>query len=454
MSNIKIPTMLVFIFVLFLTLPIDGFVAADDFPLMADPAVKRALSTLESGEYGEELGWWSADARGGREPGTAGSIEAARCAAAAFEALGLEPVGDAFNGRPSYFQFLERGGKVGLLDGHRLAVGERTFVAGKDWSLLGGCKEVELNRVQVVFAGYGITAPDLGYDDYDGIDAYGSRAPRRIGEIHNGADDNASGSVGVIELAEAFVEAGIRPKRSILFQLYDAEEKGLLGSRHYVDHPVVPLEKTTAMINLDMIAHAQAGKCSIMGTGSAAEWPAILEVAERTSTLDWSHSDGGFGGSDQSSFLQKDIPVLFFFTGVHDVYHTPDDDLERCNLEGAVDVLEVVFLTTLLVAERDEPLTFKKPEPSRRSRVKMGVYAESAGIGEEGLRITRIVTNSGAEKAGLRAGDIILSLDGTAVSEVRQLVRVIRAHKPGDNVIVRFIRGDEENEVQLVLGGS
>ena len=592
--------------------------AADSITLQR-PEVEIALFTLEKTEYAGELEWWSCDDRGGREPGTPGSIEAGNYAAAQFQSLGLLPVGDVIEGKRSYFQYLDRGGKRGLFDGARFAVGDIEFEYGKDWALLGGCEKVSLDSVEVVFAGYGITAPKYEYDDYEGIDAsgkavlilryepqemnresawngakntshsffnsklknasehgaaallfvngplhhdpdmdplsnlsttasrgstipmihvrrnvadslleasgltiqqlqekidanaspaskrlgitrfslsatvgelararnvmgllegsdpllkeevvvvgahydhlglgsYGSRTPDRKGEVHNGADDNASGSVGVVEMAEAFVEAGLKPKRSILFQLYDAEEKGLIGSRYYVKNPVFPLEKTVAMINMDMIAHSEQGKCSIMGTASSKEWEELLGAAENGSSIAFSHSGGGFGGSDQASFLASNIPVLFFFTGIHSAYHTPDDDVDRCDMNGAVEILKVAFKTVLLVADRDEPLSFVKQERSSRGRprARFGLMVEPVGENKTGLRITELTAGGGAEKAGFQIGDVLIDVDGTELKGMRDLFSIIRSRKPGDTVKVRFQRKDEELEVDMVLGG-
>lgn len=593
------------------------FIGADDFTGSKTRKMDTALSTLEAGEYGETLDWWASDERGGREPGTEGSIAAGDWAAAEFGRLGLNPVGDEIDGEPSFFQYLDRGGKRGLFPGYDLSVDGQHFETDSEWSLLGGCDVVDLKQTEVVFAGYGITAPEYEYDDYKGLDvkgkavlifryepqekdedsawngkrntqfsffrakleeaekrgakalffvngplhhdpekdplsrlstvvsrnskipmvhvrkafadrlveptgmtlealqkridetgkpysrelhgirldfkaevgdlararnvlgllegsdprlkeevvvvgahydhlglgAYGSRTPDRLGEIHNGADDNASGSVGVVEMAEALVEAGYRPRRSILFMLFDAEEKGLLGSRHYVENTVVPIEKTVAMINLDMIARAKEGNCSIMGTGSAEEWEEILKAAEEGSTMTFNHSGGGFGGSDQASFLRKEIPVLFFFTGIHSEYHTPDDDSELCDDSTAVEILKVAFKTLVAVADRDKGLTFKKQDRTRRPRARMGIFTEAPEEGE-GLRINRLMEGGAAEKAGLQVGDMLLRIDDTVIEGRQALISVLRKAKPGDAIKVTYRRGDEEYGIEVVLGGG
>lgn len=613
-----IPTLAILFFVPFFSVTGLG---ADEPSVLDDPALAVALSSFAKEEYARELGWFAADDRGGREPGTRGSIEAGDWAAAEFARLGLIPLGDAVDGKHSYFQYLEEGGKRGLLPDYRFSVADRKFTVGEDWSLLRGCEEFALEGVEVVFAGYGITAPEYEYDDYEGIDAkgkvvlilryepqekkedsawdgasntkysylqnklsnardhgavavlfvngplhhdpdrdplsglttptgrngtipmvhvrgsvaecllshkalglremqakidkgarpastslggvtidlagrvgtlararnvvgfleggdrrlkgevvvigahydhlglgfYGARDPNWKGEIHNGADDNGSGSVGVVELAEAFVESGIRPRRSILFMLFDAEEKGLCGSKHYVQNPLLPLENTVGMINLDMIARTVEKKCSILASTTAEEWAGILEAAEEDSPLTWTHSGGtGGGGSDHAPFMGKKIPVLFFFSGIHKDYHTPDDDIEKCDIDGALEILGVVFKTALLLADRSERPAFVEPPTGGRGRpaprATLGVWGGARGEGKEGYVISRVAAGSGAEKAGLCPGDVLLEIGDAPITGLSDLLAAIRKHKPGDMVTVRYLRGDEASEVQVVLG--
>jgi hypothetical protein len=290
--------------------------------------------------------------------------------------------------------------------------------------------------------------------DHLGLGAYGSRARDRRGEVHNGADDNASGSLGVIELAEAIVQGGLRPKRSVLFQLYDAEEKGLIGSRHYVDNPVIPLEKTSAMINMDMIARVSNNRCGINGTGSGEEWEDILKIAEAGSPVTFDHSAGGSGGSDHASFMRKNIPVVFFFSGMHPEYHTPDDDVELCNMEGAVEVLKVALKTTMLVTNREDRLTFKQPPASARGRgrPKFGITTKQLEGDEAGVQITGVTSGSGAEKAGLHTGDVLLYVNGKPVETFMDLYMIVKDLEPGETVKIGFRRGDEESEVEVVYG--
>lgn len=170
--------------------------------------------------------------------------------------------------------------------------------------------------------------------------------------------------------------------------------------------------------------------------------------------MEFRHSGGGFGGSDHSSFLTKDIPVLFFFTGIHEQYHTPDDDNDRCNHPGAVEIMKVVLNTLMIVADREKPLTFQKVVSGRRTGAQLGITAESPGEGKPGLRITTLAKGGGAEKAGLQVGDVLLAVDGTEIDGIVSLLTVIRSRQPGDVVKVVYLRGDEENLMEVSLGGT
>src|SRR5205823_1601835 len=170
--------------------------------------------------------------------------------------------------------------------------------------------------------------------DHLGYGGEGSLARSSAPQIHHGADDNASGTSGVMELAAYFAhpQAGTRPARparSLLFACFSGEELGLLGSSFYVKHPVVPLARTAAMINMDMVGRLRGDALTVIGAGTSPAWEGILKAADAPLGLKLLPNASGFGASDQSSFYARDIPVLFFFTGVHPEYHTPADTWEK-----------------------------------------------------------------------------------------------------------------------------
>ena len=272
--------------------------------------------------------------------------------------------------------------------------------------------------------------------DHIGVGKYGSRARSRIGEIHNGADDNATGSVGVLELAEAIAESGVKTKRSVLFMLFDAEEKGLYGSRYYVDHPAVPLDKTAAMINMDMIGYVKNNRMSVGGVGSCAAWEGILKKAEHGSPLTWRHRSSTGGGSDHLSFVARKIPVLMFNSGLHPYYHTPDDDARRCNPEGAREVLRTMFRIACLAANLDRKPVWTTGRLS--TRLDLGVRISTSS---KGARVLSVKGESPAHRAGLKTGDILVRVHKSLVKGRLSVSRALRKVRPGQSVVVEFLRG-------------
>ena len=262
--------------------------------------------------------------------------------------------------------------------------------------------------------------------DHIGIGAYGSRARRQRGEIHNGADDNATGAVGVIEIARALARAGYHPRRSILFMLFDAEEMGLLGSRWWVKHPTVPIKRVVAMINMDMIGRVRDKKCLVMGSNTSAAWGPALRKATARSPLEWEIRPSGFGGSDHLPFMRAGIPVIFFHSGLHPDYHTPQDDPEKCNPKGAVEALKVLLYTADLMANASRPPKFQA-SPSRSGgswrRYVLGVVLRQTNDGPE---VRDVAKGSLAERLGIRKGDILLSIAGRKVRRISDVFRRLR----------------------------
>ncbi len=262
--------------------------------------------------------------------------------------------------------------------------------------------------------------------DHIGIGAYGSRARRQRGEIHNGADDNATGAVGVIEIARALARAGYHPRRSILFMLFDAEEMGLLGSQWWVKHPTVPIEKVAAMINMDMIGRVRDKKCLVMGSNTSKAWEGYLEKATARSPLVWEIRPSGFGGSDHLPFMMAGIPAIFFHSGLHPDYHTPQDDPEKCNPKGAVEALKVLLYTADLVANAPKPPKFQAPAAGgrgRRRRYTLGVILRQTNDGPE---VRDVAKGSLADRLGIRKGDILVSIGGRKVRRISDVYRRLR----------------------------
>lgn len=162
------------------------------------------------------------------------------------------------------------------------------------------------------------------------------------GEVFNGADDNASGTAGLLELAQYFAAHRQEARRTLLFAAFSGEEKGFLGSEWYLQHPILPLEQTVAMLNLDMIGRGGNGTVQIGGAGTSPQWASLLEAAAASVTLKVQTSAGSQGGSDHEPFYRRNIPVLHFYTGMHSDYHRPTDDWDKINAEGEVQILHLV----------------------------------------------------------------------------------------------------------------
>ncbi|MQY62843.1 MAG: M28 family peptidase, partial [Calditrichaeota bacterium] len=249
----------------------------------------------------------------------------------------------------------------------------------------------------------------------------GSMVPDTIA-IHNGADDNASGTSTLLELARYLAanppggEAGAANRRSIMFQAFGAEEVGLLGSAHITKHPPMPIDSVVAMLNLDMVGGLAENRLLIGGAGTTPLWKELLP-AFNSDSLSLAYDDEGFGSSDHQSYYLKDKPVLFFFTGEHERYHRPSDDVEFLNFSGMVKVGQLVARVTEELAARLKPPVFSKVESSRLVTrrglaVTLGTIPDHTWDGE-GLRISGTRGGGPADKAGLRAGDVIIRFGET-----------------------------------------
>jgi aminopeptidase YwaD len=322
--------------------------------------------------------------------------------------------------------------------------------------------------------------------DHLGRGGEGSLAPR-AGEIHHGADDNASGSAGVIELARIFSTQWPKLKRTLVFIAFGGEEEGLLGSNYYVNHPLVPLDKTVAMINMDMIGRMKDRKLIIGGVGTAKEWRQLITQANMSQKTTISANSGspapkgvpivvsangrpimtvdpngafeltmnedGYGPSDHSSFYSKQIPVLFFWTGTHNDYHKPSDTFEKINYNDEARILSLVARIVRDVDSADPRLTFTtaKSDPPRGGgfRVYLGTipnYADS----NDGLLLDGVRDDSPAAKAGLKAGDKIVKIGNRDVKNVYDYTAALGDMKAGQEYVIEVMRGSEKLTLKIV----
>ena len=320
--------------------------------------------------------------------------------------------------------------------------------------------------------------------DHLGRGGEGSLAPRS-GEIHHGADDNASGTAGVLELARLFTSERPRPKRTIVFMCFSGEEEGLLGSNYYVNHPVVPLANTVAMINMDMIGRMKNQKLIIGGVGTAKEWREVIGSAnppngaktpslqdrpvspgtpvtrlstgqlvmhDPSKTFELTLQEDGYGPSDHSSFYSKQIPVLFVWTGTHNDYHKPSDTADKINYEGEA---AIVSLINRIVNDIDsgKPVTYTvaKSESTGRStgfRVYLGTIPNYADQ-NDGLLLDGVREESPAAKAGMKAGDRVVKLAGRDVHNVYDYTYALGEMKPWEEYEVEVLRGSERLKLKI-----
>ena len=395
-----------------------------------------------------DIAWLADDAREGRATGTPGLDSSAAYVAQRFEALGLVPLvadsGCAGGCRPDFLQhYIARPVSPRGHSGPPVTL-PATNVIG----MLRGADPRQRGEYVIVGA----------HMDHLGRSAEFALDPKATNAIRNGADDNASGTAAVLELARLFARHPAR--RSIIFTAFSGEELGLLGSQYWADHPPVPLDKVLAMVNFDMVGRMKNAKLIVYGVATATELPAIVESANTAPTLAISAVGDGFGPSDHSSFYAKNLPVLQFFTDLHDDYHRATDDAEKINAAGEARVLAVAERVIRDIADRPSKLTFvRAPAPmasSGSSRTGSSVYLGSipdmASGTEPGLKLSGVREGSPADKGGLKTGDIIVQFAGIEVKDLYSYTDALYSKKPGDTVAIIVLRDGKRVTCSVTLG--
>jgi C-terminal processing protease CtpA/Prc len=259
----------------------------------------------------------------------------------------------------------------------------------------------------------------------------------------------------LLELADAFSQRQLG--RSFLFIAFSGEEEGLLGSKYYVNHPVFPLEKTIAMINMDMIGRMKDRRLIIGGAGSSPFWRELLNRINQEAKFDLKFQEDGFGPSDHSSFYAKDIPVLFFFTGVHQDYHKPSDDFDKIETQAEEKVLQFIYqAASELNTANTRPLFTKSKEPGPQQtrggfRVYLGTIPDY-GEEVEGVKLSGVREGSPAEKAGLKGGDVIVECAGKKVKNIYDFTFILQEHKVGDVIEIIVQRDSQRLRFSATLG--
>jgi hypothetical protein len=277
-------------------------------------------------------------------------------------------------------------------------------------------------------------------------------------QIHHGADDNASGSAGVMELAQKLSANKEMLKRSVLLMCFTGEEEGLIGSAYFVHSDLFKKYNIITMINMDMVGRLDKDKLIIYGIGTSPIWKEELGNVNNNFNFDVTYSPDGYGPSDQSSFYSKNIPVLFFFTGLHSDYHRPSDTYDKINSEGEAKVLNMVYDVFTDIDTMSSKIEFTKvtesSEPKKETgpvRVYVGTIPDFSS-NEEGYKISGVTPGSPAEKGGIQAGDLMIKFAGKDVKNIYDYTAALGEHKAGEEVEVILIRNNEQVSVKILLG--
>lgn len=300
--------------------------------------------------------------------------------------------------------------------------------------------------------------------DHLGRSARFSMSQNSAGQIHHGADDNASGTAAVIEMAKAAVAARNEFRRSIVFMTFAGEEHGLLGSSHYVNHPTLPLDKTIAMINLDMVGRA-GGRIMVDGLGNAPAIEEDLKAAESSSSLSLRALRGGpgAGASDDATFLLRKIPSINFFSGFHSDYHRPTDTWDKIDASGGAAVADLALGLARQLANRAQRPPFVETMQEQQNPHSTGNVGAVSGYGPyfgsvpdfanegQGVKFAEVRAGSPAAKAGLRGGDVMIAFGGMPIKTLYDFTFALREKKPGDRVDVVVLRDGKEVKAAVEL---
>jgi len=323
-----------------------------------------------------------------------------------------------------------------------------------------------LKNVIAVLPGAGKLADETvvvgAHYDHLGMGGGGSLAPWTVA-VHNGADDNGSGTVALLEIARQVVARAGENRRRVVFIAFSAEEVGLIGSQHYVRSPVFPLEATSAMVNLDMVGRLRNDRLTVSGVGTAEELDEVLTRLASPYAFNLRKDRSGYGPSDHASFHARGVPVLHFFTGLHSDYHRPTDDYDKINYEGIRRITLLATDVVLELAQMPKPLTRRGGDSLADllggevedllggDRAVLGVRIEPVEEPVVGLKVIEVMRRSAAEEAQVRVDDIIVSADGMKLKTIEELQSLVRQRKPGHELKLQIYRGkiDIETTAQL-----
>jgi Zn-dependent M28 family amino/carboxypeptidase len=396
----------------------------------------RAQDATVISSLQNDVKFLASDKMEGRMTGTKGEKKAASYIAKRMKKLGLLPAGTEGYYQP--FNFESGNGHVG-------GSGNKKVYNGKN--VLG---KIDNGASRTVIIGA----------HYDHL-GYGETGSRHTGEkaIHNGADDNASGVAVLLHLADLLRNAD--KSHNYLLIAFSAEELGLGGSKRFVENPTVPLRSTSYMINMDMVGRLMAdresrstyGKLAINGVGTSPKFDSLLNTLNRN-RFDLILGQSGIGPSDHTSFYLKEIPVLHFFSGQHSDYHKPTDDFEKLNYHGMYHI--ATYINELVKALNTlAPLPYQRTKSDSSAKapklkVTLGIMPDYMFSGE-GLKIDGVIPERPAARAGIAAGDVIISIGEKRVKNIQDYMQVLGAFNPGEKAILQLLRKDEEIELEVIF---
>ena len=373
----------------------------------------------------KHIEYLASDKLEGRGTGTEGGIKAAQYLVKQFQKIGLKPYGDAGTflqefpakkGLPPNISYVKATNVVGFLDNGS----DKTIVIGAHYDHLG--------------------KGDQG----------SSLEANSVGSIHNGADDNASGTAGLIELATYYAKNKIKEKHNFLFVGFSGEELGLIGSKYYADNATINLKSVNCMINMDMIGRYRDDKgLTIGGWGTSSFWGKEIPQLAQNQSVKYNVDSAGIGPSDHTSFYLKNLPVLFFFTGAHQEYHKPSDDANLINYDGE---MKILALAEHIIAKIDEApkLDFiqvaNNPHAgnARSSfKVTMGIIPDYA-YDKGGIRIDGVTKGRPAEIAGIQTGDVIMKLGENSTADMQLYMKALGKFEKGQTIDAEVTRGTEK----------
>jgi len=410
-----------FLCVLFATLALANSLSAQ--PPFKEQQLRKHLAVLAS------------DSLEGRRSGEVGGRKAAAYIKQAFKKIGLIAI-DSSKSYQQFFDFSEH-----ALDTTKTG---RTYTSNVIGFLKGTDPKLR-DEIVVIGAHY----DHLGFGGMHSLDTSTTK------RIHYGADDNASGTAAVIELANYFAKK--KTKRSLLFITFSGEEEGLFGSQYFTNNPLIPLNKVTAMINMDMIGRLSKDSVLIVeGMGTSPQFDSLMKALNSPKRFNLRLKPDGVGPSDHTSFYRKDIPVLFFFTGLHSDYHKSTDTRDKINYKGEKQIVEYIAKTVAALANNPKkPVFTKVPEDTTKKAASFKVYVGGVpdyGFDGTGVKISMITPNSPADKAGLKAEDIITKFGTFEIKNIYDYTNALSKHKPGDVVDVTVQRNGAALTLPVTLG--